>query len=116
MVLVTGGCASGKKTFALSLGYTETDIADAVLDERPAVCHVEQLVARYEGSVADLAKELADKELVACREMGCGPVPANAEDRELREKVGRLNAMLAEEASCVVRMVCGIPCVIKGEL
>lgn len=116
MVLVTGGCASGKRTFARSLGYADADIADAVLDERRAIYHVEQFVACFEGSMEELAETLADKELVICREMGCGPVPAHAEDRELREKVGRLNAALAARATCVVRMVCGIPCVIKGQL
>ena len=116
MVLVTGGCASGKRAFARSLGYADADIADAVLDESRAICHVEQLVASFEGSAEELAERLADKELVICREMGCGPVPARADDRELREKVGRLNAVLAARATCVVRMVCGIPCVIKGQL
>lgn len=116
MVLVTGGCASGKRTFARSLGYADADIADAVLDERAAICHVEQFVACFEGSIEELAERLADKELVICREMGCGPVPARAEDLELREKVGRLNTALAARATCVVRMVCGIPCVIKGQL
>ncbi len=116
MVLITGGFASGKRTFARSLGYADADIADAVLDERRAICHVEQLVACSEDSIEELAERLADKELVICREMGCGPVPARSDDRELREKVGRLNAALAARATCVVRMVCGIPCVIKGQL
>ena len=116
MVLVTGGCASGKRSFALSLGYAEADIADAVLDERPVVCHVEELAARYEGPAGELAQALAERELVICRELGCGPVPASAEERALREKVGRLCTDLAQRADCVVRMVCGIPCVIKGEL
>lgn len=116
MVLVTGGCASGKRSFALNLGYAEVDIADAVLDERPVVCHAEELVACFAGPVEELARELAAKELVTCRETGCGPVPASAEERALREKVGRLCTDLAQRADCVVRMVCGIPCVIKGEL
>lgn len=116
MVLVTGGCASGKRTFARGLGYEDADVADAVLDECRAICHVEKLVACFEGSMEELAGKLAVKELVICREMGCGPVPARADDRELREKVGRLNAALAARATCVVRMVCGIPCVIKGQL
>ena len=116
MVLVTGGCASGKRTFARGLGYADADVADAVLDECRAICHVEKLDACFEGSMEELAGKLAVKELVICREMGCGPVPARADDRELREKVGRLNAALAARATCVVRMVCGIPCVIKGQL
>ena len=49
------------------------------------------------------------------RELSGQPDP-KVEDRELREKVGRLNAALAARATCVVRMVCGIPCVIKGQL
>lgn len=116
MVLITGGCASGKRSFALSLGYADADIADAVLDEHPVVCHAEELAACFAGPVEELAHALAAKELVTCREMGCGPVPANAEDRALRERVGRLSCILAQQADCVVRMVCGIPCVIKGAL
>ena len=116
MVLITGGCAAGKRTFARSLGYQDADIADAVLDGRPAICHVEQIAVRFDGTVDELAELLAGKEVVVCREMGCGPVPASAQDRTLREKVGRLNAALAARAACVVRMVCGIPCVIKGRL
>ena len=116
MVLITGGCASGKRSFALSLGYADADIADAVLDERLAVCHVEELAARCDEPADALAEALAGKEVVICREMGCGPVPADAAERELREKVGRLCVALAQRADCVVRMVCGIPCVIKGRL
>ena len=37
-------------------------------------------------------------------------------ERRGREAVGRLCVRLAQRAECVVRMVCGIPTVIKGEL
>lgn len=116
MVLVTGGCASGKRTFALSQGFEADDIADGVLDERPVVWHAEELATVWEGSLSELADLLAAKELVLIREMGCGPHPVHAEDREERERVGRLAVALAERATTVVRMVCGIPCVLKGSL
>ena len=47
---------------------------------------------------------------------GTGPGPAERAEREKREKAGRLNCMLAERASAVVRMCCGIPSVLKGTL
>ncbi|MDO4502881.1 MAG: bifunctional adenosylcobinamide kinase/adenosylcobinamide-phosphate guanylyltransferase [Coriobacteriia bacterium] len=116
MVLITGGCASGKRTFARTLGYGPHNMADAQLDESSAICHVEDLAQEFDGTVEELAELLCGKELVICREMGCGPVPVRSQDRNQRERVGRLSTLLAVQADCVVRMVCGIPCVLKGSL
>ena len=48
--------------------------------------------------------------------VGSGVIPIDYETRLGREAVGRLCVRLAQRAECVVRMVCGIPTVIKGEL
>lgn len=107
MILVVGGIASGKSTFARSLGFTAHDVAHARVDE---------LLART--SAADLphlVDALAEKRLVICTEVGSGLVPADAEERTARERIGRGCAALAARATSVVRMVCGIPCVLKGD-
>ncbi len=50
-----------------------------------------------------------DREIViwSC-EIGCGLVPVDASDRAFRECTGRVHCYLAEQASEVIRMVCGI--------
>lgn len=54
--------------------------------------------------------------VVICDEIGCGPIPLDQFDRAYREQVGRLCCDIAEMADAVVRIVCGIPVAIKGEL
>ncbi len=147
MLLIVGGCHSGKRTYARSLGYGESDMADAVLDDRPVVYNVQDMVrrtlaaafasaggagedasvcagedttacatgiAREEPSVVrDLARELAQKEVVICCEVGNGIVPVDRLDRCAREQTGELCVLLAGQAESVVRTVCGIPLVLK---
>lgn len=114
MILIIGGCASGKYTFAQTLGYRPEDFADGTLDEKPAIRHVEQLVSQSELSVPALFDALASKELILVAEVGCGPVPIDRKQSEDRERIGRLTTALAAQASQVYRMSCGIPVLIKG--
>lgn len=114
MILITGGMASGKRSYAKSLGYSAEQIADAVLDGRPVLANAQELAMRCSGSLEELADQLAQKDVVICTEQGCGLVPAQAEQRLQRERAGRLAVLLAQRARCVVRMVCGIPQTIKG--
>ena len=116
MLLIVGGEGSGKRTFARSIGYTDKDIADAVLDERPVLYHLEQMVFADPECTDNLLTALSDKEVVICNEVGSGVIPANRAERIGREATGRLCVLLAQRANCVVRMVSGIPTVIKGEL
>lgn len=116
MVLIIGGEGSGKRSFARSLGYDLSQIADGVLDARPAICHVEQLVFADPDAALDLLPRLLEKELVLCDEVGSGVIPVTRTERLGREATGRLCILLAQQASAVVRMVCGIPTVIRGSL
>ena len=52
---------------------------------------------------------------IAC-EVGGGVVPLDTEERKNREKAGRLACLLAARAETVVRLCCGLPEVLKGEL
>lgn len=116
MLLIVGGEGSGKRTFAKTLGYTDNDMADAVLNERPVLYHLEQLVFAAPESTDELLPVLEGKEVVICNEVGSGVIPANRAERAGREATGRLCVLLAQRATCVVRMVSGLPMVIKGEL
>ena len=118
MIVVTGGVASGKRTFVRSLGFSDNQMADAVIDDRPVVYNLQDLVLRnLDASGAEgLIDSLACKRVVICDEVGCGVVPMGPGERAARERTGRLVIELSSRAELVVRMVCGIPVVLKGEL
>ena len=52
--------------------------------------------------------------VVVTREVGCGLVPLDAEERLWREQAGRLSCRLAEQAAEVYRVCCGQAQKIKG--
>ena len=115
MIVVIGGIASGKKTWVRSLGYGEEEFSDSPDDPCPVIYNIQDSI--FLGATdEDLLEQFAGKEVVICPEVGCGVVPASSEDREWRERVGRLTNKLANKADCVVRVVCGIPMALKGEL
>ncbi len=116
MILIVGGEGSGKRAFAENLGYSQDEISEAVIDERPVVCRVERMVAADYKAAPKLLEPLSAKEVVICCEVGSGIIPAEYEQRLTREATGRLCVQLAQRAEAVVRMVCGIPNVIKGKL
>ena len=115
MVIVVGGYASGKRTYVKSLGYEDVDMSDGVLDERPVLLNLQDLIAAASGDVQPeaLAQSVADKEVVTCCEVGNGIVPLDPGERAWREQVGRTLNILSERADSVVRMVRGIPVTLK---
>ena len=115
MILIIGGAASGKHTYLTSLGYGPEDIADGVLDSKKALYGLEKLVAADPSQADDMLPALLEKEVVACSEVGSGVIPLHFEQRRARDATGRLCVQLAARADKVVRMVAGIPMVIKGE-
>ncbi len=105
MIFITGPLFAGKKEYARSLGYEDADI---VSDAQERVKAQEDLTA--------LADRLAQKPVVICTEVGGGIVPIDREERRFREQAGRLSVLLAQRAQTVVRVWCGLPQVLKGEL
>jgi adenosyl cobinamide kinase/adenosyl cobinamide phosphate guanylyltransferase len=115
MILVIGGIASGKRAYVKETwGYGDADLADAVLDDRPVLFNLQELVAMDPQGAAELLPHLVEKAVIICNEVGCGVVPLERTDRIWREAVGRLCILLASRAERVIRMHSGIPLVIKG--
>lgn len=124
MMLVVGGAHSGKRTFVREkLGFPADDFVDAAQLTEGGV------PAAFAGRVAYRAEKLVraldvDRALerligfdaVILPLVGSGVVPMRAEDAQWRERAGRLGCALAARADVVVRMTCGIPQVIKGNL
>ena len=105
MIFITGPLYSGK-----------TDYAKSLCDESGIISNVEELAFDC-GDLPALADRLAGEyEVVISTEIGGGIVPVDADDRLKREKAGRLSCLLALRADTVIRVFCGIPMALKGEL
>lgn len=109
MVLIIGGACQGKTAYAQEHFKTEYPIIDEY--------HLKVREQLKEGK--DPLKEaeilLGEKEncVIISNEVGYGLVPIDAFERAYREAVGRVNCYLAEKASQVIRIVCGIGMNIK---
>lgn len=117
MILIVGGYAAGKGAYARSLGFGDSDFSGSLDGEHPVLVDAQELVRGEGTSVADVAGLAASrKQVVLCTEVGSGIVPVEAHERAWRDRAGELARELAQRATAVVRVVCGIPVVIKGEL
>ena len=110
MIFVTGPLFSGKREcIRTALSLSPEDFSQR------AVWDVEQLAAQVPDLEA-LAEELSVREIVIASEVGGGIVPIDPGERRAREAAGRLSCLLARRAETVVRVVCGLPQVLKGAL
>ena len=126
MVLILGGLVAGKREFARLLGYEDSEMSGDPFDAAPVAVRPEEMLRRRLEEVSDPSAPSADlnalfaalsaKEAVISCEVGSGVVPLSAAERTFREETGRLQVRLAKEEDCVVRVIAGIPAVIKGEM
>ncbi|MBR5381733.1 MAG: bifunctional adenosylcobinamide kinase/adenosylcobinamide-phosphate guanylyltransferase [Oscillospiraceae bacterium] len=114
MILIVGGHAAGKLDYVRTLGYGDEDISGDVFDEKPVLCGLQDIAAAAPERAESLLPALLRKSVVVCDEVGSGVIPLEKRDREAREATGRLCVLLAREAEKVVRVVAGIPVVLKG--
>ena len=110
MIFVTGPLFAGKREYICSaLGWTEDDLTQR------AIWDVQALAANAPDLEA-LAQDLSRYEVVIATEIGGGVVPMDPVQRQAREAAGRLSCLLAQCAQRVIRVVCGLPQALKGEL
>ena len=110
MIFVTGPLFSGKKAAVMHLFHW-----DEAQFAQNCTAEVETLAGERE-DLEQLAEELALRPVVIASEVGGGVVPMDREERRRREAAGRLAVLLAGRADTVIRVFCGIPTVLKGEL
>lgn len=127
MKFITGGIFAGKYERLRALGFAPDEIADGrdvpfgEAFAKPALYKLNALVRRLLAAGEDpmefVAKQAAlhPDIVIACDEVGCGVVPIEKEERDYREAVGRISCLLAERASSVERIYCGLITELKPE-
>ena len=113
MILIIGGAGQGKLRYVLEkTGYTEDQVSEELPTDRPVLYGLQNLTRKYPELKAE---DIPDDCIVICDEIGCGVVPADREERDWRERTGRLCCDLARRAGRVERIFCGLPMVLKGD-
>lgn len=122
MKLVIGGYAQGKLNYVLQKYPVKTDqVWDGVLPGKTApkgetvvLNHFHRWVKRRiidngcpEKEISDFVDNCPDCVIIS-DEIGNGIVPAEASEREYRERTGRILVELAKKAEEVERVLCGI--------
>ncbi len=101
---------SGKeKCICDLLGITHDDFLTR------GVRDVEQLV-KDDCDIKELAEGLCKNEIVIAAEIGAGVISTDPAQNAIRERAGRLSQLLAKRADVVIRVICGIPQFLKGEI
>jgi len=113
MILVIGGKYQGKLEYVLEkCGYSKEDVATKPGEGKPVLYGLQDMVRENTQINADSI----DAEVVICDEVGSGIIPMEYSERLWREQTGRLCCALAKKADRVIRITCGMPMAIKGDL
>ena len=124
MVLVFGGAYNGKLDFVKDkFNINEDDIFYCGLNEidfsKKVICGFHKFT--YNNILNDINSiqyikeniDLFKDKVIISDEISSGVVPLKKEDRMWREETGRCLQYLSKESSCVYRVFCGIPTIIK---
>lgn len=137
MILIVGGAYQGKEQFAKNMFPNvkwidgDTCVRDEIFSVQ-GILHFHAYIRRMmqEGvELSEIAERILQDEaskqekyaaegerwerIIVTDEIGYGIVPMDAFEREYREKTGRICTELADSASKVYRVICGIGTVIK---
>ena len=113
MRLIIGGAYQGKATWAAENWKIEEFGAFPTAGKQ-GQCHLEAFSRDCTAQGVDpVARAQALRPVwqdcvIISREVGSGVVPLSPEERKWREDHGRLLQYLAREATCVVRVFCGL--------
>lgn len=123
MDFIIGGSYQGKRTY-IQENYQFDSVFEGAdgkleeLDEADIILDMHLLIRRFleNGfSQEEITRKLSNihAKVIAADEIGYGLVPVDKFERMYREAAGRQCCQIAKRAETVIRMVCGIPSVIK---
>lgn len=129
MIMITGGAFHGKKDFVKNrFSIDENDILNGAecgfnsIFSAKCVCDYQLFVGRLINEKIDplefTEKLCAENRniIIIINEIGCGIIPLEKRERIWREQVSKAGCVIARNSSAVIRICCGIPTVIKGEI
>ena len=125
MILVFGGAYNGKKDFIKEkVNIDEENIFycndDKIDFSKKVICGIHKFTYNNtlkNKSSLEYIKEninLFKDKIIISDEISSGIVPLKKEDRMWREETGKCLQYLSKESSCVYRVFCGIPTIIKS--
>ena len=126
MIFIFGGAFQGKKKYALdNFNVTQNDFfkSDELYDifNSKIIADYHLIIKKMMHQDIDpieftrkLCAENSDA-VIIMNEIGCGIIPMDKSEREWRENVGRCGCILSEKAEKVIRVICGIPIVLKEQ-
>ena len=114
MILVIGGYFQGKKEYVKNkLHLSDDDFSDDLYSSKSVMTNFES----WKGSLGQKELELLlRKKAVISSESGCQVLSLNEDDRLSVERINSALQYLALNADSVVRLYCGIPKALKGEI
>ena len=115
MILIIGGAYQGKLDFAkenFDIADADVHICDAgdIDFSKRCIYSVEEFALYHPDPIGyfEAHRERWQNSIVILRDMSCGVVPLNPEERAWRQKTGRLAQYLSREARHVSRIFCGL--------
>ena len=120
MDLVIGGAFQGKLEYAReAFGLSEEDIFVCTPEAEPdwskrCLARIEEYVLRCVRRGVPCGELFREDAVLIGRDIFCGVVPIDPEERAWREETGRYYARLSRSAESVTRLFCGLPQRLKG--
>ena len=115
MILLIGGAYQGKLDYAKdTFGITDADVYTCSSGEidfsKRCICKIEEFTLHHPDPVRYFmeSRESWQDSILIIRDIFCGVVPMDAEDRAWRQRTGRLAQCLSHEATQVSRIFCGL--------
>lgn len=127
MILITGGAYQGKTEYVRSSfpDIPITEGAASSYDEAAKAKCINQYHTLIQRLHADSRDPIAWTEqlcaanpdcIIILDEIGCGIIPLERDERIRRELTGICGCIIARHSDTVIRLVCGVPYAIKGDL
>ena len=115
MILIIGGAYQGKLDFTKdTFGITDSDVyicGESEIDfSKRCIYKIEEFTASCDDPVGyfEAHREAWQDSILILRDIFCGVVPVDAQDRAWRQRTGRLAQYLSREAVRVSRIFCGL--------
>lgn len=112
-ILVIGPENAGKKDYVATLGYGPQDMSDDLYADCPVLLNLQNILLKQPEITPELIELLKQKKVIVCNEVGSGIIPVSKELTQARVLTGTVCSRLAQEASKVIRVLCGIPTILK---